>query len=163
MDELQPPDSHYLSAALGWLELGNLDEARLEWQQISEGSREFPEVMEVAWQIHAMAREWDHALGVARRLREVLPDNPAGWICQSYSLHELKLTQEAWDELRSVADRFDEEATIPYNLACYACQLGQLEEARSWLKRAIKIKPRFRGMAKQDPDLEPIRDQVSRL
>ncbi len=45
-----------------------------------------------------------------------------------------------------------------YNLACYECQLGNLKEAREWLKQAFNL-----GDAKQmklaaldDPDLQPL-------
>jgi len=148
---------------MGWLELGNLQEARNEWGQIGDAYLNHPEVLEVSWQIHAMAREWQAALKVAERIRQILPESPAGWICQSFSLHEMKRTQEAWDRLLPVVSRFEEEGTIPYNLACYACQLGQLEDAQLWLKRAIEIKPKFKRQAKNDPDLEPLRGVLGKL
>jgi Flp pilus assembly protein TadD len=50
--------------------------------------------------------------------------------------------------------------TIQFNLACYAAQLGQLEEARQRLSRAIQLDKAFAAMAKTDPDLEAIRDEI---
>ena len=37
-----------------------------------------------------------------------------------------------------------------------ACQLGQLEVARNWLARAIKIKAKYKQMALVDPDLKAL-------
>jgi hypothetical protein len=33
---------------------------------------------------------------------------------------------------------FNDDATIRYNLACYECQLGRLDQARAWLERAFE-------------------------
>jgi hypothetical protein len=53
--------------------------------------------------------------------------------------------------------------TIPYNLACYTCRLGRLEEARRWLARAIKIQGREATLAAalEDPDLEAMRPELA--
>ena len=47
-------------------------------------------------------------------------------------------TKEAWDTLFPAAEKFGSNPTIPYNLACYAAQLGQLGEAKEWLKQAFE-------------------------
>ena len=75
----------------------------------------------------------------------------------------MKRTQEAWDRLLPAVEKFEGEGTILYNLACYACQLGDVKEARVWLARAIKAKSKFRKLAETDPDLEPLRDMLGKL
>ena len=54
---------------------------------------------------------------------------------------------------------------IPYNLACYACQLGDLEAARSWLRRSITLDGRDTviARARKDPDLKPLVPELSGL
>jgi hypothetical protein len=51
---------------------------------------------------------------------------------------------------------------IPYNLACYACQMGQLATSRKWLQRALRSDKNdaIRKMAIQDEDLKPLRDEI---
>lgn len=49
---------------------------------------------------------------------------------------------------------------IKYNLGCYACQLGDLEEARGLVAAAIALNGKFRAMALDDPDLEPLRKDI---
>src|ERR1043166_9428290 len=53
MTRLEPPDTHHLSAAVGWLELGNPAEAGEEIARISPAALEHPDVLEVRWQICA--------------------------------------------------------------------------------------------------------------
>jgi len=68
-------------------------------------------------------------------------------------------TLEAWNKLLPAVERFPKEATIPYNLACYACQLGNLEHARVWLEKAAQIRGRrtIKALAADDADLKPLR------
>jgi hypothetical protein len=47
--------------------------------------------------------------------------------------------QVAWDALLPAVEKFAEVYVVSYNLACYACQMGRLPEARHWLKRALEI------------------------
>jgi len=41
-----------------------------------------------------------------------------------------------------------------YNMACYACKLGDMEEAKGYLNAACKVNPTCRLQALDDPDLE---------
>ncbi len=63
--------------------------------------------------------------------------------------------------LATVADRFPTCATILYNLACYAAQLGHLDSARARLTEAIKLEPVCREMALVDPDLALLHGELS--
>jgi len=165
MDELEPPDRHHLNAASGWLELGCPREARAELVRISEAHQQRREVLELHWRICAEEKDWPTALAVARQLVQMNPENPAGWIHQSYCLHELKRTDEARQLLLRVEGQFSRISTIAYNLACYACRLSEPDEARRWLNRAIQLegKDRIKAMALADPDLAPMRDEIHDL
>jgi hypothetical protein len=158
MTNLQPPDSHHLNAAVGWIELGNPAEARREMDCIAAEQRAHPEVLEVLWNLCALDRKWEVALSVAELLVAEAPDSCSGWIDRSYSLHELKRTGEAREKLLPAAARFPDVSTIPYNLACYDCQLGDLATARQWLTLAMNLGRReiVMAMALNDPDLKPL-------
>jgi uncharacterized protein HemY len=162
MKSLEPPDQHNLKAAEGWLQLGNVAEAKHELEQIHPKYHRHPAVLDVAWQVYAQEKMWDICLSLAEALVEVAPDIPSGWIHRSFTLHELKRTQEAWDRLLPVADRFQEEPIISYNLACYACQLQQVDTAREWLQKAMRAgdPPRIMEMALADPDLKPLWGEI---
>lgn len=163
--DLEPPDLHHLHAAEGWLGLDDPVEAEAELARIAPQSAHHPDVLEVRWMLHAHGRHWADALTVAGQLTEIAPERPSGWIDRSYALHELKRTREASALLEPVAERFQGISTIPYNLACYACQLGDLESSKAWLARAVQIagKDAIRSMALQDADLEPLWEYLRRL
>jgi hypothetical protein len=124
-------------------------------------------VLEVRWLVCAEEGHWEGGLQTARDLLHRDPDRASGWLHQAYALRRARGggLQQAWDALLPAADKFPDEPTIPYNLACYACQMQRLDEARVWLKRAAKIggKDRIRAMALADPDLEPLRDELPKL
>lgn len=165
MESLTYPDLHHVRAAEGWLDLGVTADASRELRQITAEAWSHPDVLELRWRLYAAERQWDAALDIARAATQRAPNRSAGWIHQSFCLHELQRTGEAWDLLQSVVDRFPEDVTIAYNLACYACRLGQVNDARTWLLRAVKLRGRaeIKMLALQDSDLAPLRDYVETL
>jgi len=164
MKPLQPPDSHHLEAAQGWLELGNHAEADAELDSIASSLRAHPDVLNVGWGIYAAARKWEAALDIAAALIQLNPEDPLGWVHRSYSLHELKRTAEARDNLLRVVDRFPDDPIMRYNLACYECQLGNLERAKQWLEKAFAIgdAKEMKLAALEDPDLEPLWKEIGK-
>ena len=167
MDSLEPPDTMYLSAAIGWMELGNCAEARAELAAVSARHGKHPDVLEVAWLIDAEDKQWEQALQTARALLAAAPERSSGWLHQAYALRRVPAgsVQSAWDALMPAVEKFPKEPTIPYNLACYACQMKQLELAREWLRRAMGIgdETHIKEMALGDPDLRPLWKEIRRL
>ncbi|HEX3798906.1 MAG TPA: tetratricopeptide repeat protein [Verrucomicrobiae bacterium] len=159
MPPLQPPDTHHLSAATGWIELGNAAEAHAELAHITPSLQSHPDVLEVRWQILAKEKNWEACVDLANGM--VLDDfnNSFGWIHRSYALHELKRTQEAFDHLETAVALFPNSWHVRYNLACYCCQLKRLPEAQKWLAESLKLgdAKAIKQMAAEDPDLEPLR------
>lgn len=165
MKELSPPDLLHLRAAEGWLELGNQIEAFEELERISPRLRVQPDVLELRWQIYAKEKKWEAGVNIARAITKLAPSRPHGWIHLAYSLHELNRTKEAREALLPVVDRFSEEPVMRYNLACYECQLGNLEEAELLLERAFESgdAKQMKLMALDDPDLEPLWNKIGEL
>src|SRR6185295_6003602 len=139
MAKIAPPDIHYLNAAQGWLGLGNSTEARAEMKRLSRPVLKHPEALETQYQIFALEKNWEAALAVSQLIVEVSPKNVTGFINRSFSLHELKRTQEAWDQLLPMTEVFPRNNIVAYNLACYACQLGRNDEALKWLLKAMDL------------------------
>ena len=155
-------DQRHVEAAQGWFELGNQQEAYAELEQISPEHRAHPAALEVRWHLFAKANNWAAALEIASTLVQLVPEEPFGWFHRSYCLHELKRTEEARDNLLRVIDKFPGEAIMRYNLACYECQLGRLEQAKHWLHKAFELgdPEKFKAMALEDPDLEPLWKEI---
>ena len=165
MKPLESPDSFHALSAQGWLELGNLEEANAELENIAPAMRAHPEVLEIRWLIHAKANKWEACLDIADAITKLLPENPLGWIHRSVALHALKRTAEARDSLLLVISIFKDNQVMHYNLACYECRLGHLKQAMRWLERAIDMegKKDVRLTALEDPDLEPLWAQIGEI
>jgi tetratricopeptide (TPR) repeat protein len=167
MQTLEPPATHFLSAVVGWLELGNGEEAKAELEKVSPELRGHPDVLEVRWLVHAHEKDWDEGLAVAQTLVQSAPARSSGWLHQAYALRRATDggLQAAWDALMPAFKMFPKEATIPYNRSCYACQMGKLDEARLWLERAVNIgsKEKIKFMALNDADLEPLWQEIKEL
>jgi len=167
VEPLKPPESFFVSAAEGWLELGNVSEAEAELAQVSKELGQHPDVLEVRWAIAAHGEQWEEGLELARELVQVAPKRPSGWLHQAYALRRVQGggLQEAWDALLPAVERFKREPIIFYNLSCYACQMGDLETARSWLRRAILAggKERMLRLARSDTDLESLWPELDGL
>lgn len=165
MSNLLPPDTHHLSAAEGWLELGNPLEALAELERISTTAQERVEVLSLRWSIAAQSKSWEACVRIATNIVERAPKEVFGWIHRSYALHELKRTQEAHDLLLPAVKKFPKNETIPYNLACYECQLGEVNAARDWLRRALKLRnpAELKAQALEDPDLKPLWPEIKSM
>jgi hypothetical protein len=77
----------------------------------------------------------------------------------------LKRTAEARDNLLRVVENFPISATMRYNLACYECQLGRLEQAKEWLEKAFQLgdAKKMKLPALADPDLEPLWKEIGSI
>jgi tetratricopeptide (TPR) repeat protein len=158
MEKLAPPHSHFLSAAEGWLGLGDVAEARAELARIEDTLQQHPAVLDVRWIIYAHEEDWPAALALSRKLVKMFPKEPSGWLHQAYALRRVPEggLQAAWNCLFPALEKFPAVAIIPYNLACYACQLRELERATALFKRALATGDRneILKIALADADLQ---------
>lgn len=163
--KLSHPNNLHLSAADGWLGLGNWREAESELDQIDEAFAGHPKVLEVRYKMYAASKQWDRAVDVGKKARDLMPDEQWGYFYAAYALHELKRTQEAYDIIKPAVEKFPGERIMHYNLACYACQLGKLKEAMDWFHKTVLIpgKENIREMALLDKDLEPLWREIEAI
>jgi hypothetical protein len=86
------------------------------------------------------------------------------WICQANTLRNYKGIVDAWSLLLNVVNKFPKDPIIRYNLACYAAQMGLLEEACGWLVQAFELEEsvQLKLAAVYDPDLQPLWEKIGR-
>ena len=122
--------------------------------------------MFIRWHVYAAAKQWEGAFEIAQTLVKVVPDQPEAWIHRAYAARRIQggSVQVAWDALLPAAGKFPKEPIIAFNLACYACQMGRLQEARDWLRKAISIgdSKRIKLMAMEEKDLEPLWKEIGK-
>jgi predicted Zn-dependent protease len=164
VQQLGPPDSHHLDAAIGWLGLGCVAEAQAELRVISAANQKHPAVLEVRWTVCAREKLWTEALHIAQNELAAAPDDACGWLHRAYALRRVPDggLSRAWTALLPAAEKFPTEPIIAYNLSCYACQMQQLDIARHWLRQAMKIggQEAIRKMALADDDLKPLWTEI---
>lgn len=162
--QLEPPTSLRLNAAEGWIELGNLTEATAELQQVGDEFVSHPDVLIVRYRLCAGAQNWDDAWEIGRALIQAAPDREESWIVGAYAARRTRGggLQLAYDTLLPAVEKHPQCAIVPFNLACYSSQLGRLEEARTWLDRAMQVGGRkaIRALAMEERDLEPLWAQL---
>jgi tetratricopeptide (TPR) repeat protein len=168
MTALEPPDTHHLSAAIGWLELGNHVEAGEELTRIAHPFLDHPDVLEVRWEVCAAGQSWEAALQTAELLLQKQPDRLTAWIHRAYAQRRVKAggLEQAWKVLLPAFEKFPREPIVPFNLACYAAQSGRLDQAWDWLHKAISAAGdigTIKRMALADADLEPLWERIKNL
>ena len=161
----------HLNAAEGWLGLGNWREAESELAQIAEALRNHPEVLQARYLVESEAKRWDACVEIGRALVELMPDDSFGWINRAYALRRAAGggVQAAYDALLPAATRLKDLESITFNLACYACQLGNLDEAREWLKKCFTTARRHGRLKRRrlealaEPDLKPLWPEIKTI
>jgi hypothetical protein len=160
MKPLNAPDKHYLLAAQGWIELGNNAEALIELDKISSAHRGHPDVVQVRRQLCGSVETEDTVFDIARTICALEPLLPvaADKIQNSPSRRPLSQSKST----AALTARLPELFAIPYNLACYACQLGSVKEAWEWFRMAVEMsdEEQIRELALNDPDLAPLWDRI---
>ena len=158
-------DEQHIRDTEGWLELGDVISAFKALEEIDPQHRAHPKVLRLRWQIYAKAKKWSNAFTVAEGLTRVAPSEVLPFVWRSYSARRMKggSVAQAFELLRDVSDDFPDEPLVAFNGACYLCQVGRLDEARTWLQRCFVAAEKsgeaktYRRRAGDEPDLEPLR------
>ncbi len=146
-----------ISHAQGYLGLGMVAEAAAELDQIAEAERDAPEVLALRLTVLQERCEWPALRAVAAEFVRRSPAEPAGWVTWAYATRRAESLAAAEKILLEAERLHPAEATIQFNLGCYACQRGALAEARRRVNRAIALDKKFAAAAATDPDLAPLR------
>ncbi|MEO7931772.1 MAG: hypothetical protein ABIT76_01300 [Chthoniobacterales bacterium] len=149
-----------LQAAEGYGELGMFDEALAELASLPAQQQDDLRVKQARLFLLLQFKQFRSALEVSRQLCESHPGLPIGFIHVAFCLHELGQTLEAREALIAGPASLLEEATYYYNLACYNAVLGEMQQARAYLKTSFKMNKKFREIAEHDPDLSAIWQEV---
>ena len=146
-----------LSHVRGYLALGLIDEAAVELGLLpDEALAELPVLGLRAAVLQAQQR-WPELTTVAAELVRQQPEDPGWWVTFAYATRRSASLRDAEAILRQAEQRHPNDATIQFNLGCYACQRGELTHARERVRRAVALDEQFGAAAQEDPDLEPLR------
>jgi tetratricopeptide (TPR) repeat protein len=160
---LEPADQQFFEAASGYTQLGMYLDADAELEKIDPFNRAAPEILALRVVIYSGLKKWELMAEVAKRLAEFQPNDVQWTISFAYATRRSNSLEAAKEILLNTESKFPKEAVIKYNLACYECQLGNLESAKKYLKRAFEIDSTWRIAGLEDEDLEPLWISLSYL
>lgn len=146
-----------ISHVRGYLELGMVKEAKAELDAITGDDARRPDVVALRVGMLQASQQWRELRKYAQALVETDPGEAGWWIIWAYAARRAATVKAAEKILLEAEERHPKDATIQFNLGCYACQLGDLAAAKARIVRAIALDNAFLKNAMDDPDLEPLR------
>jgi hypothetical protein len=144
--------------------LGNPVEGNEELEKIAPVLRVHPDVLAVRYEVYSKAKHWDAAAEIAGTQAKLTPEEPGAWISLAYAIRHKPGggISQAREILIQAQPKFPDQTLISYNLACYECQLGNLNQAWQWLEKAFATSDtkRMKRMALEDSDLQPLWERI---
>ncbi|MBD37034.1 MAG: hypothetical protein CMI28_03030 [Opitutae bacterium] len=166
MSDLPPhilsPTTH-LKRASGYFDLEMYQEADRELRALPDEEPwiKKKKVFQVA--IRQDLNDWVNMRTLSRELRYLYPDEEDWWVSDAFATRRSESIEDAREILLDGLAVHYESAIIRYNLACYACLLGNPGECLDFLKEAARRDEKYKVMAMEDEDLEAVRDALQQL
>ena len=146
----------HVLAATGYCELGMFDEAARALEEIDAEDKDRKEVLGARVDVYMATQKWSLVAEVARHLVDLEPENAAWWINLAYATRRAENIDKAQALLLQAQKLHPNNGLIAFNLSCYACVTGQIEQAKTHLKHAIALDSRMRELALGDQDLQTL-------
>lgn len=153
--------TRHLEACRGYIDLGMYHDAWNELERLPPELRAKVDVIDLRLEIYQALGKWESARVLSESMAKHDPSNPNWWIMWAYSLRREKSIHEAREVLQQAAIHHPGVALIQYNLACYACVLGDMKEAHRLLPVAFALDAELKKVALDDPDLDNIFGEMS--
>jgi hypothetical protein len=150
-----------VSRAQGYLELGMVADAAAEIDRIPVAEIDALEVVAVRMALLQEQQDWPAVSQLAATFVGRAPKEAAGWVTWAYATRRAVSLEAAEKILLEAEKTHPAEATIQFNLGCYACQRGDLITARRRVDRAIALNAKYAQAAETDPDLAPLRTAIA--
>ena len=166
-DPTEYDDSYMFHACSVWASLtqSNPSDAANHLRQIPEPLREHPFFTFLTENIYMASQDWVNLEAFTRKQIDWQPEKNHSWVLRSIALDKMGQTQAAYIFLLEALERFPNEFNFSYNLACFACKLGHMDEAWEWVEKAFHLSKleTFKSWLLTDDDLKPLREKISRL
>ena len=144
----------------GYIDLKMLDKAREELGRIEYRYRQTYTYMAVQMHLAMEEKNWPDVFRLADALCKKFTKNADLHVTLAYAARRTQGLEVARGILQRARRLFPKVAVIPFNLACYECQLGHPDSAMELLDSAFRLDASFREKASEDDDLKPIWDKL---
>ena len=150
--------SLHLSRAKGYRMLGMYDESMLELEEITSDDVYQFEVIESKYLTLKAAKAWDYAEAISNMMRIHHPNRVDGWINQAECLCELHGAEKAVEALLLDEERFSKSARYVYAIGRYYALANEVQRAREYTRRAIKMDGSLRAEFIEDSAFDSVWD-----
>ena len=150
-----------LMSVEGYIELGLYKEAQREMRRLEPECFALEETLVLQLCVYAGLQQWKKAHELAKTLALQDPENAQWTIWSASAACRLQSIEAAKKILLHALVSHPNNANIHYNLSCYETRLKHFHKAQRHLLRAIQLDPRFRSLAMDDADLEPLWNEVA--
>ena len=148
----------HLSRAKGYRELGMHDESMLELEEITGDDVYLFEVIESKYLTLKEAKAWEYAEAISNMMRIHHPNRIDGWINQAECLCELHGAEKAVEALLLDEERFSKSAGYIFAIGRYYALANEIQRAREYTRRAIKMDGSLRADLIKDPMFDSVWD-----
>jgi Flp pilus assembly protein TadD len=143
-----------LRAAEGYFELGMVEDAAAELDQIPTRFQSDVEVSSLRLQILIALGNYERGEWVARSLVFKQPEKAFPWLGWAFCARRA-ISLEAAEQILEMAHTVHpQNGIIVFNLACYASAAGRISDARILFRQATQLESAAREWIRTDADLQ---------
>ena len=150
-------DFKHAECAVGYANLGMVNDALEELEHLSPSMAADGGVMEFKLRLLERGQKWSDAASLAAKLATSHPNEARWFVAWAFAKRRSDSIETASKILSEAASLHPKDPLIQFNLGCYAAQRGDLNAAQTHVRRAIELNHDLEKLAHEDPDLEPLR------
>lgn len=149
--------AEHLTISEGFLDLGMVDDAWSELDEIEPLDRAHPSVIAMRLRILECMERFDTGVEIARGAVRLHPEDLNIRLLGAAHIRQATGAGEALRFLQAGPETFRRHGRYWFAIACLHCQLGDLERAAECTRRAVDLDQSFQMRVLDHPDLEPLR------
>lgn len=150
--------SIHLSRSNGYRELGMFDESILELESINQEDVWTYEVIKAKYLTYRDAKQFEMAEAMTKAMRIYHNNRTEGWLLRAECINETKGAKEAAEVLIEDEYSFKEQADVLFAIGRYLALAGNLNKAKEYIRRAIKLNGKYRSEFLDDPTFDAVWD-----
>ena len=157
---MDPRDAFRLRAAEGYLELGMLSDAETELAAVGSGTCARAAALALRAELASRRQDWTAMRSAAEAWLTLRPQDAGALVSLAFATRRTTGLDAARAILREAETLHPGDILIRYNLACYACTAGDLDEARTRLDKVFAQESAYVRIAREDADLTVLKDWI---
>ena len=132
------------------------DESILELESINQDDVWTYEVIKAKYLTYRDAKAFEEAEAMSKAMRIYHNHLTEGWLLRAECLYETKGAKQAAEVLIEDEDSFKEQADVLFAIGRYLALAGNLNKAKDYIRRAIKLNGKYRSEFLEDDAFDAV-------